>query len=241
MSRLQYKQIKLMCNKDKFLLFYNQYNCLCSTLYKLNIKYHMVNKCSHQHSIQQCRLKYKLIGLMCDINNFLLQGNWYNCLNLTLYKSNIMNYMLDMCNRQYNILMSSFNYMLKVQMCNKVIFLLYDNQYNYLYLTLHKLNIKYYMLNKCSHQHSILESRLKYKLIGLMCNINNFLLQGNQYNYLCQILYNSYIMNYKPNNYRHLHNILKSSLKYKLIILKYNMGKNQLNHILNKQYLIQNK
>ncbi len=178
---------------------------------------------------------------MCNIDTFLLQYNQYNYLSQILYNLDIMNYRPNNYMHLHNILQSRLKYKLIKFVYSIDNLLMLDNQYNYLYQTLNKSYTKNHTLNKCSHQHNILESILLYKLIGLMCNINNFLLQDNQYNYLSQILYNSNIMNYMLNKCSHQCNILMNRLMYKLTILKYNMGKNQLNHMLNKSYLIQNK
>ena len=97
------------------------------------------------------------------------------------------------------------------------------------------------MLNMSLNWYNILNRKLMYKLIVQMCNIDKFLLQDNQYNYLRQTLNKSNIMHYMLNKYIHQCNILMNKLKYRLIGLGYNMDKFQLNYMLNKSYLIQNK
>ena len=123
----------------------------------------------------ESKLKNRSICQVCNINNLLSLSNQCN-LYQNLNKSNIKNHISNKHSHQHNILMSSFKYMLKVQMCDIDMFLLFYNQYNCLCLIPYKLDIKNYMLNNCNHQYNILISNFKYRFIRLMYNMDKHLL-----------------------------------------------------------------
>ena len=143
------------------LLYYKQYMCR-----------NMLNMSLNQYNILNRRLMYMLIMLMCNKYWYRLQDNQYNYLSQILNKSDIMNYMLNKCIHQCNILMNKLMYKLIVQMCNKDKFRLQDNYYNYFSLILNKSDIMNYMLNKFNHSYNILISKMKYRFIRLRYNMD---------------------------------------------------------------------